>query len=232
VAPSLRSATTAALVFVFAFLTLASLGCATSAKTGTPLDDPVKRAALIHTIESRYPEHFRAIHRATLSVRGRDFALDGFLRIHGDEFQFLASTGFGTVFFEIASGPPNGDVVVRSDDLLPTNLILAGPAQDIRAIYLRTPTPSAALSVLPGGLMALTDIAPDGSRAVFTLDALTGHWLTYTHGHRGRPDRMLRFDDFSAPDQNGNSFPRRIQITNSALHYKVDIRVATVVPEP
>jgi len=83
-------------------LLVMGVGCMTTPyRAGAAVDDDVTMAALRASMAGQYPDQFRVVQRAVLTVRKRQFNLDGYLLIDRSEgFRFLATSGFGMTMFE------------------------------------------------------------------------------------------------------------------------------------
>lgn len=211
-------------------LSLSALGCITPVDRGRIVEDSDKRGALVRAFAHRYPDAFQSVHRATLSVRGRQFVLDGYLRVDTSGYRMLAATGFGTTLFEIEGNAHGEATVVRHDSALDPVDILAGPAHDIRALYLDEPGPSASLVALPDGDWALTETTTGGLHTTYIFDRETGHCVSYIERRKRRMIRTMRFEDFVGGKEQGYAYPRRISIRNRTARYRVEVRVASVTP--
>ena len=214
-------------------LLLASL-CATGCVTGSDALVGGKytqtRDALVAAMDQRYPESFNAIHRATLTVRGRQFILDGFIRVDRGEFRTIAANSFGTTLFEIRGDGAGNNTVVRNDPSLDSEALRAGPGRDIHTIYFARPAPSDELIQLRNNAYAIVGERPGGMRIEFEFDPVTRRCMSITERRNIRPVRRISFGEYTAPDDAGCSYPQKIRIENPRGRYRVDIRVASVTP--
>jgi len=187
-----------------------------------PLETGVLEREIRDSLGTRYPRQFRAVHRSVLSVRNRQYNLDGYLRVDiSAGFRFQAGTGFGMSMFELAYH--DGAVeVIGNNGILENELLMTGPARDLLAFYFERPSPHARLSASTAGPWILTDDIEAGTIKVYRFERDSHRLLQYSV-ERGR--RILYDAKFSEFDQGRYAFPRRIQVTSRKPRYTLEIQV-------
>ncbi len=212
-------------------LLVMGVGCMTTPyRAGAVVDDEATMAALRASIAARYPDQFRVVQRAVLTVRKRQFNLDAYLRIDRSEgFRFLATSGFGTAMFELA-GREDGTVeVLHNSGVLEDSVLINGPARDVLALYLRRPSPSAQLTAPTPDTWALVDTYPDGRIEEYRFDRSTGRLIMFLEAKRGRVHYTVEYGGVDGRLVSG--YPERIRLSNARMRYMVDIRVIELTPD-
>lgn len=212
-------------------LLVMGVGCMTTPyRAGAAVDDDVTMAALRASMAGQYPDQFRVVQRAVLTVRKRQFNLDGYLRIDRSEgFRFLATSGFGMTMFELA-GRADGTVeVLHNSGVLEDSVLIDGPARDVLALYLRRPSPSAQLTAPTPETWALVDTYPGKRVEEYRFDRSTGRLIMYIKAKRRRVHYTVEYGGVDEGSVSG--YPERIRLSNAKMRYEVDIRVIELTPE-
>jgi len=213
------------------FLLVMGVGCTTTPyRAGVVVDDEATLKALRASVTTQYPRQFRVVHRAVLTVRKRQYNLDGYILVDRSEgFRFLATSSFGTAMFEL-TGQEDGTVeVLHSNGMLSDSVLLNGPGTDVFALFLRSPSPSAQLTAPTPGTWALVDTYPGEEVEEYRFDRSTGRLNMYIRAKAGRVHYTI---DYGGADARGDSgYPERIRLSNTKMRYTVDIRVIDLKPD-
>ena len=111
-----------------------------------PLEDPVLSQGLRQNLERLYPRSFQASHRCILEAAGRQFVLEGYLRVNEPEsFRLLAKGDMGGTVFELQQSKGEKPKVVKNPVSLRPSWLLEGAARDISVLYFRSPQPQSRL---------------------------------------------------------------------------------------
>lgn len=219
------------LTFVWACIIVG--GCSTTPYApGTPIQDAAREQVLRESLAAQYPQQFRAVHRAVLTVRGRQFSLDGYLRADRRAgFRLLATTGFGGSVFELAWSEEDGPIVLQSNGILRDDRLLAGPVEDVRAIFFNAPSPEAQLEARGPDALALVDTFPDGTIEEYLFDGATSRLLRFRRAEDGRVRYSIEYLDPGLVGDWAYPMPRRIRVDHPNLNYEVDIRLVALEPD-
>lgn len=219
------------LTFIWACIVV--VGCSTMPYVpGAPIQDAAREQALRESVAGQYPRQFRAVHRVVLTVRGRQFSLDGYLRAdRSTGFRLLAVAGFGGSLFELAWSEEHGPIVVQSNGILQDDRLLAGPVEDVRTIFFNTPSPEARLEARDPGTLALVDTLPDGTIEEYLFDGATSRLLHFVRAKNGQIHYSIEYLDPGLVGDWAYPLPRRIRVDHPKLKYEVDIRLVAFGPD-
>lgn len=212
-------------------LLVMGVGCTTTPyRAGAVVDDEATREALRASMATRYPRQFRVVHRAVLTVRKRQFNLDGYILVDRSQgFRFLATSSFGTAMFEL-TGQEDGTVeVLHSSGMLSDSVLLNGPGMDVLALFLRLPSPSAQLTAPTPDTWALVDTHPGEEIEEYRFDRSTGRLNMYLRAKAGRVHYTIDYGGVDGTRDSGS--PERIRLSNTKMRYTVDIRIIDLKPD-
>jgi hypothetical protein len=121
---------TRAFLGIMLLFQLVSAGCSVSKQPGRPLEDPVLSQGLRQKLERLYPPSFQASHRCILEAAGRQFVLEGYLRVYEPEsFRLLAKGDMGGTVFELQQVKGEKPEVVKNPVSLRPSWLLEGAAR-------------------------------------------------------------------------------------------------------
>jgi len=205
-------------------------GCATTNLIDYPaLSNPQIHDALRESAKNRFPDSFEAVHRGTLTVRKRQFNLDGYLRVDDTKgHRLVAAAGFGNVLFELAWNNEWTGEIVRESGLLKRSVIEEGPGEDMNLILRKSPSSSAVLSAPDEDTYALTDLSNTDTVERYLFDRTSHNLLTYQRFDGGKQTYSIQFRDVSESLVEGFSIPKTILVRNGELGYSVDIRLVSL----
>ncbi len=87
------------------------------------------------TEPSPYPESFRAQHRVTLTVAGRQVAFTGYLLVQQNTWRAIALSEFGVSLFDLLSSPEKGRRVLKTSGI-PASYLTHQTADIIEVLFL------------------------------------------------------------------------------------------------
>lgn len=217
-------------VFVaVAFLApVAFFGGCTPARSQTvvPLDDARLAAELNAHLDSASTVAFMAVHRAVLSVQGRDFPLTGYVCANrAGDLRLQVAGDLGPTAFDVelpAAGPAR---VVKAQEGIARAWLEQGAARDLAAIYRARPAANARLVEFPGRDIGYAEHAGCGETREFHFDAKTHCLVGYSVVKYRRCVYEVRFSDFGLLEGWPQPLARRVRITDRSIGYSLDIRV-------
>jgi hypothetical protein len=206
-------------------------GCASVAtQPGRTLEDPVLSQELHRKLERLYPRSFQASHRCILETAGRQFVLEGYLRVYGpDSFRLLAKGDMGGTAFELRQSKGDQPEVVKNPVSLRPSWLLEGAARDLSVLYFRSPPPQARLVRYQSGDLGLVQEVKPGIWEEFRFHPETGRLLAYMLTRGEGPMYQADFGSFEALSPGGPELPRTITIVDHRLHYHLTVRVVELV---
>jgi hypothetical protein len=215
-----------AFLVIMLLFQLVSAGCSVSKQPGRPLEDPVLSQGLRQKLERLYPPSFQASHRCILEAAGRQFVLEGYLRVYESEsFKLLAKGDMGGTVFELRKSKGENPEVVRNPVSLRPSWLLEGAARDISVLYFRSPHPQARLVLFQAGDIGLAQEVKPGLWEEFRFHPETGRILAYVLTQRGRTVYRADFGYFEALSPGEREVPRTVTIIDNRIHYRLTVRV-------
>lgn len=220
---------TRAFLGIMLLFQLVSAGCSVSKQPGRPLEDPVLSQGLRQKLERLYPLSFQASHRCILEAAGRQFVLEGYLRVYEPEsFRLLAKGDMGGTVFELQQVKGKNPEVVKNPVSLRPSWILEGAARDISVLYFRLPQPQSRLVRYQTGDIGLAHEVKPGLWEEFRFQPETGRLLAYMLIQGGEPFYRADFGYFEALSPGGREVPRTITIVDHRMHYRLTVRVVEI----
>ncbi|MFP6584889.1 MAG: hypothetical protein VCD00_20310 [Candidatus Hydrogenedentota bacterium] len=209
---------------------LAVAGCQTYPYSSRDiLDAPDILQVLHESAESRSPKSFEAVHRTLLTVRGRQFNLDGYLRVDTETgYHFLVTSGMGSAVFELSCAVGGEVTVDRTSGLIDDATLLAGPGVDILRMYPTNPVSLTTLYSHSADTYALLTASDDEQTIHHLFDKTTLNLVAYHSLRKGRVRYSIEYSDFSKELLDDFTIPTTIRIENSQLGYRLDIRLIDI----
>ena len=191
----------------------------------SPIQDAQMQHALLQSMEDRYPPNFEAVHHSILTVRTRQFRVDGFLRdTESSGTQFLATSGLGNTLFEL-SWTLEGELTIESNSgSIKDKFISEGPARDIENILHSRPSFSTTLTAPTVDTLALEEVLEDGQVARYLFSAANHQLIAHEIIKRNRVRYKIEYTDYSTSIAEGYTLPSTIKIHNKKRGYSVVIR--------
>ena len=218
-------------LFVFVMGALVA-GCRTIPYTpGLPCGDERQALEDRKALDEMYPPSFRAVHRAVLTVRNRQFDLTGYVLVRkpGD-IRLLAAAGMGSAAFEVVQHGATAMRVSRNPVRFPRRWLAGGPCHDVGAMYLFRPSDDAKLVLHDSDRMGLVVTPAPEVLQEFLFDKATRRPLGYVEAHRGHLLYEVSFSNPGLFPEWTQPVPRTITITNHQLHYRLVLSVVEIVP--
>jgi len=214
------------------FMLLAQIAagcCSVSKQPGRPIEDPFLSQGLRQKLERLYPRSFQASHRCILEASGRQFVLEGYLRVYEPQsFKLLAKGDMGGTVFELQQVKGENPVVVKNPVSLRPSWLLEGAARDISVLYFRSPQPQARLVRFQTGDIGLVQEVKSGIWEEFRFEPETGRMLAYILTQGEEPFYRADFGYFEALSPGGPEVPRTITIVDHRMHYRLTVRVVEI----
>ncbi|MCG2771568.1 MAG: hypothetical protein L6277_05715 [Desulfobacterales bacterium] len=218
-----------AFLFLMLLAQLAPGCCSVSKQPGQPLEDPVLSQGLRQNLERLYPHSFQVSHRCILEAAGRQFVLEGYLRVNEPEsFRLLAKGDMGGTVFELQQVKGEQPEVVKNPVSLRPSWLLEGAARDISVLYFRSPQPQSRLVRYQTGDIGLAQEVKPGLWEEFHFQPETGRLLAYMLIQGGEPFYRADFGYFEALSPGGREVPRTITIVDHRMHYRLTVRVLEI----
>jgi len=213
-------------------LAAAASGCASAPYVpGTPLENPALARELRRSLEATYPPGFRAVHRALLSVRGREFTLMGYVLVRrpGD-VRLLASGDMAGAAFEVVRRSDGSRSILRAAPGFRASWIREGAARDAAAIYCVRPSPGASLARFGRGVVGFTERLRCGTYREFHFNVATRRLTRYLEARRGQRRYEIAFSDEAPFPRWQRPVPRKIEVIDRVRNYRLNIRVVELRP--
>ena len=203
----------------------------------TLLSDESLRQELIRSVADLYPAALQAAHRATVTIAGKDYPLNGFvltrqLRLDASrgDARLVATSDLGGMAFDacqVAGGRPR---VLRNAAGLRPSWITDGALRDVVVIYLTRPGEGAALGRYSDGTLCLFEKKADELVREF-LFAGDSHRLTaYCLFRREKCVYEVRFSSERTLGGWPRAFPTVLEIADRKLGYHATVRVLQLRP--
>lgn len=215
-----------AFLFLMLLFQLVPACCSVSRQPGLPIEDSVLSQGLRQKLERLYPRSFQASHRCILEAAGRQFVLEGYLRVYEPEsFRLLAKGDMGGTVFELRQSKGEKPEVVKNPVSLRPSWLLEGAARDISVLYFRSPHPQARLVWFQTGDIGLVQEVKPGLWEEFRFHPETGRLLAYVLTQGGRMFYRADFGYGEALSPGGREVPRTVNIADHRMHYRLTVRV-------
>ena len=202
-------------------------GCATmpADEHVAPADAELARE-LKKSMDCMYPPRFNAVHRALLTIRGRQLAMIGYVSAERSGRLRLAAAGdLGGTIFEAERGADGGRRVLRRVPSFPQEWVTDGALRDAALICGERPSAAAAAVAHADGSIGLVDDLGNGVTREFVFAGIPPRLTRCILTRRGAVVTEARFERLAAFDGWPRQIPTRILITDRGLGYSVDVTV-------
>lgn len=208
-------------------------GCQTlSYESGIPFQDNALAEDLRENVNSLYPSSLRTLHRGILTVGNIQLEMTGYLLIRRPaDIRLVAMSDFGSTLFEVVYNKKTGVSIVKNNIGLPRRWLTRAPMRDVSVIYLRSPSPEAALVRHRRNVIALAEQLEDGTTEELLFDADT-HCLTgYVMSRNGRCLYEASFSNNKIiSGWPKSAIPATIEIKDYRMNYQLIINVLKLTP--
>ena len=201
-----------------------------SLKKQTMADDRLRKE-ILSTVDSLYPDRFKAVHRVILTLFGKDYVLNGYLSVDRarNDLRVVAQSELGGDVFDVHyTGGGQARIVSRIGRIKNRHLEKT-MVRDLRVLYLlkrkdlergslfRDQDGSPVLSVRNDGADILLYFQKGVSDRTWRLRQIN-------MAENGKTDYMIRLE--YGKNQKTGKYPSRIFVTDPAMHYSLNISVS------
>lgn len=185
-----------------------------------------------------YPDNFKAVHHVVLTLFGKNYALNGYLKVNRaeKELHLIAQNDLGGTLFEVHTHKGTSSILSKTA-FLKTPWLEKSVLKDLEILYLYEPFVSPRISMGPGSTIVLSEhwqgitreyrYKKSGSEKM--IYQLTG----YRHLKNNKPVYTVAYDydeDYGAggsgsDEKNNGTCPSFITIENISLNYQLKISV-------
>jgi len=228
----MTTANTSRFLVLAMLLTMAAPGCVSAPHVpGTPLENAALAQELRRSLDAMYPPGFRAVHRALLSVRGREFTMMGYVLVRrpGD-VRLLATGDMAVTMFEVVRRSDGSRSILRTVPGFRASWIREGAARDAAAIYCVRPSSAASLAQFGPDVVGFTERLRGGTYREFHFDATTRRLTRYLEARRGHRRYEIAFSDEAPFPRWPRPVPRKIDVIDRVRNYRLNIRVVELRP--
>jgi len=207
--------------------------CSVPYEQGVPFQNEILAEQLRWNVANLYPSSFRTLHRGALTVDNKQFEMTGYLLVRqpGD-IRLVTINDFGGVLFEIVSGKETAGRIIRNNTGISRRRLNVSLPRDIFAVYLKRPSPCAALVRHKGDVVALVGKLRDGSVEEFLFDENTRRLKGYVFSKNACCLYQVTFSDYKLiPDWPTSPLPTNISIKDYRSNYRLELNVLKLTPD-
>ncbi len=178
------------LLFAFCFV-----GCTAGPPCieGRPVDDVPLADALRARAGAQFPESFRVLLRGLVQSTAGDLDFTAYVMVSRPHaLRMVAMTDFGGTLFDLQQTQPGKVNVVQNTSGLPDSFLTEGLFEDVRCVFLKSPSRRAALYQLESGEWSLRLGEQDFEE--LTFDPQSQRPVAVHHASSGICWRQLRLD--------------------------------------
>lgn len=218
---------------VLAVLVVATAGCA-GRNHLAPLEvrpvGVVEASVLVAAtdmVERTFPTEYRAVQRAIVTVRGRQFTCDGLLTAGPTEGHHLALVSSFGVVTDLRVGPDRHTDLLKVTPLLREDWSRRFVARDLRCLFVPPANLKPGGSLTDGRLVLTAGFADDGTTAKYIMGDLG--WQELELERNGRTFYRATVKHRRRFTPGGPEIPDTFEVI--AESYRLDLRIAALTVE-
>ena len=207
-------------------LAIALIGCGIKKSLISYVDNPALISQINSSADKNYPENFKTLHHAMLEIKGKDYVLNGYIKINRtlNQFSIIAQNDLGGTIFEINSSKSKEPQIIVPVKAFKESWLKKSVIKDLAFLYLSRPFESPKLVVLENGLFKLAQENRDGidEERTFKKGLKENEYLLQSYA-RLKSKKIIYSIDFKYNNDSMEKFADTIFIANKKMHYKLKI---------